>query len=549
MTDQESDIEIIRRRLNSLEHRLNRLESVLAYREAEDSARSVDQITDAEAVQSEDLADQDERGLESRIGRFGLAWMGNIVLLFGIIFLTQYLAILSHQLSACAIGYFSAASIYFLAEYLKKTNSHLSFMFKMNAQVLLYYVTMRLHFFSAAPLIGNKSITIILLVILTGIQAFISVRGKSQAFALLAVLFSLTTAILADSTVIMLPLILLTSAGGILYFYRFDWRPLLIATVILTYISFILWVTGNPYMGHTLQFITDRNSAILCLFGLGAVYSSILVLRRQDSVSDDFCIGVTFTNGILFTMLAALVVLRFFTTDYVLLFSVITVSCLAYSVILHSKSSWNFGSAFYALYGFMAMSIALYGLFGLPRVYLLLSVQSLLVVSMALWFRNRLIVIMNSLLFLLILSIYLFTSKTVDGVNFSFAAAALVSARVINWKKSRLQIQTDLIRNLYMTEGFFMVLYALGHAIPVHFVTLSWTLAALLYFLLSIILKNVKYRYMALGTMICAAFYLFIVDLARIEIVYRVLALLFLAAISIGISIYYTNRIKKSEKH
>ncbi len=247
-------------------------------------------------------------------------------------------------------------------------------------------------------------------------------------------------------------------------------------------------------------------------------------------------------------MLVALVVLRFFTADYVLLFSVITISCLAYSVVLHSKSSWNFGSAFYALYGFMAMSIALYGLFGLPRVYLLLSVQSLLVVSMALWFRNRLIVIMNSLLFLLILSIYLFTSKTVDGVNFSFAAVALVSARVINWKRSRLQIQTDLIRNLYMIEGFFMVLFALGHAIPVHFVTLSWTLAALLYFLLSIILQNVKYRYMALGTVICAAFYLFIVDLARIEIVYRVLALLFLAAISIGISIYYTNHIKKSEK-
>jgi hypothetical protein len=50
---------------------------------------------------------------------------------------------------------------------------------------------------------------------------------------------------------------------------------------------------------------------------------------------------------------------------------------------------------------------------------------------------------------------------------------------------------------------------------------------------------------MALGTMICAACYLFIVDLARIELIYRVLALLFLAAISIGISIYYTNRTKK----
>ena len=209
-------------------------------------------------------------------------------------------------------------------------------------------------------------------------------------------------------------------------------------------------------------------------------------------------------------------------------------------------SDWNFASAFYALYGFMAMSISLYGLFGLPRVYLLLSVQSLVVVSMALWFRNRLMIIMNSILFLSILITYLISSKSVGGVNFSFALIALVSARIINWKRSRLKIETDMMRNLYLFEGFIMVMFALYHAVPGQFVTLSWTMAALLYFLLSFVLKNVKYRYMALGTMICTAFYLFIVDLARIELIFRVLALLFLAAISIGISMYYANRTKKS---
>jgi hypothetical protein len=164
---------------------------------------------------------------------------------------------------------------------------------------------------------------------------------------------------------------------------------------------------------------------------------------------------------------------------------------------------------------------------------------------MALWFRNRLIAVLNSLLFLAILAIYLLSSKSVNGVNFSFALISLVSARIVNWQRSRLKIETDLIRNLYLFEGFIMVLYALFHGVPGQFITLSWTMAALLYFLLSFILKNVKYRYMALGTMVCAACYLFLVDLARIELIYRVLALLFLAAISIGISIYYTNRIKK----
>ena len=92
-----------------------------------------------------------------------------------------------------------------------------------------------------------------------------------------------------------------------------------------------------------------------------------------------------------------------------------------------------------------------------------------------------------------------------------------------------------------------MVLLALYHAVPKQFITLSWAIAALIYFLLGFVLKNVKYRYMALGTLICSAFYLFIVDLAHIEIIYRVLALLFLAALSIGLSIYYTNRIKKAD--
>jgi len=272
------------------------------------------------------------------------------------------------------------------------------------------------------------------------------------------------------------------------------------------------------------------------------------LLRKRDALSDDFLIGVIIVNGIFFTILLLFIAFRFYSTHYVTLFSIITVCCLIYSTILHSKSDWNFASAFYALYGFMAMSIALYGLFGLPEVYLLLSVQSLLVVSMALWFRNKLIIVMNSLLFLTILIVYLLSSKHVDGVNFCFVLIALISARIINWKRSRLQIKTDMIRNLYMIEGFFMMLFALLHAVPKQFITFSWTMAALLYFIISLLLKNIKYRYMALGTMICAAFYLFIFDLARIEIIYRVLALLFLAAISIGISIYYTNRIKKPDR-
>ena len=546
MADQDNELEKIGKRLQSIELRLSRLESAPIITDNENEYKLKEQVQIVDTRLNSDTLVEEDKGLESQIGRFGLAWLGNIVLLFGITFLTEYLMILGHRFLSVILGYFAAASIFFLANYLKKTNGHLAFMFRMNAQILLYYTTIRLHFFSASPVISDRTISVIIMLILIAFQIYMSIRNRSQAFAVLSVLFALTLAVIADATHFMLPLVTLTAAGTIYYFYRFSWKPLLIVTIFLTYIAFFLWLFGNPFMGHPMQLISEHHFGVIYLFGMGACFSIVLLFRKKDASYDDFLIGVTIANGILFTILLLLVVLRFFYIDYVALFALITICCLIYSTILHSESDWNFASAFYALYGFMAMSVALYGLFGLPQVYLLLSVQSLIVVSIALWFRNRLIVIMNSLLFLTILSVYLLSSKSIDGVNFSFALISLISARIINWKKSRLQIKTDLIRNLYLIEGFFMVLYALLHAVPKQFVTLSWSMAALLYFLLSFILKNVKYRYMALGTMICAAFYLFIVDLARIEIIYRVLALLFLAAISIGISIYYTNRVKKS---
>jgi hypothetical protein len=547
MADQDNELEKIGRRLQSIELRLSRLELSLSTADGENSYKPEELVQPDDLLPDSQILSEEEKGLESKIGRFGLAWIGNIVLLFGIAFLTIYLLNLGYRLISVLLGYTAAASIYVLAEYLKKTNVHLAFMFRMNAQILLFYITLRLHFFSDSPVLTNKTVSLILLLLLVGYQAYLSIRNNSQAFAALSVVFAILTAMVGDNTHFMLLIVTLTAAGTVYYFFRFRWEPLIIVTIILSYIAYFLWLFGNPFMGHPMEMITRQNFGVIYLFGLGACFSLMTLFRKSDTSTDDFLIGVTIINGILFTLLLVLVTLRFYSTNYVTLFGIITVCCLIYSTVLKSTSDWNFASAFYALYGFMAMSISLYGLFGLPEVYLLLSVQSLIVVSMALWFRNRLMVIMNSLLFLSILAVYLLSSNQIDGANFSFAFVSLISARVINWKRSRVKIETDLIRNLYLIEGFVMVLYALLQAVPKQFVTLSWTMAALLYFLLSFILKNVKYRYMALGTMISTALYLFIVDLARIEIVYRVLALLFLAAISIGISMYYTNRIKKSD--
>ena len=545
MAQQDIKLENFEDRLKSIEQRLVNLESELALNKLRQSSVGAEEYQTDESILSETIIDE-EKGLESKIGRVGLAWLGNLVLLFAIVFFTEYIIAQGNSLLSLIIGVFAAGIIFWISNYLKSTNSGLSFMLKINGQVLLFYEAFRMHFFSDHPLISSKIIVLVILCLVIAFQIYTARKNVSQTFGFLAIVFALFTAIMSDTTHIMLPLITFTAIGAVYFFFKHNWQFLLIAAIILVYAAFFMWLFGNPVMDHPMQILADHNYGHFYLFALGGCFSVLPLLRKNDGSNDDLLIGAIILNGVFFTLLLTSVSTKYFGGSYVEVFSVVTICCLIYSVILKSASDWKFASAFYALYGFLAMSISLYGMVGLPNVYLLLSVQSLVVVSMALWFRNRLIIVMNSLLFLTILLVYLLSQKSVDGVNFSLALVPLISARIINWQKERLNIKTDFIRNIYLTVGFFMVLFALYHGLPRQFVTLSWTGAALLYFFLSFLLKNIKYRYMALGTMICAAIYLFIIDLASIGIIYRVLALLFLALVSIGISIYYSNRVKRT---
>ena len=190
----------------------------------------------------------------------------------------------------------------------------------------------------------------------------------------------------------------------------------------------------------------------------------------------------------------------------------------------------------------MALSISIYGYFGLPNAYFLLVLQSFLVVSMALWFRSKIIVIANSFLFASILLLYIITSDHLNSINLAFAFTALATARILNWRKERLTLHTEIFRNINLIIAFFMVLFSLSHLVPSQYVTLSWTSAAISYLLLSILLHNIKYRYMAILTMVVTGGHLFFIDLSQMEIGYRVIAFLVFSVIAIGVSLYYTKR-------
>jgi hypothetical protein len=533
-------------KLYSLEQRLDRLEALI--RQSKVTAITVE--SEELKQQRSETEQENEERLESNFGEYGLAWLGNIVLFFGIIFLVEYLSRSGYVVISPLLGFAAVAGIFGFARYFRISNPYMAKIFNLNGYMLVYYVVLKLHFFAVNPIVAGKGVGLILVLAVIGILLFISFRTKYTLLAGLSLILLSVTAVVSDSTHMMLSLACLISILSILFLFRFGWIYLVYLSITLVYLISLLWLVGNPLMAHSLQIITNHQYGFNWIFLSAAVFSLIALMpARDESYSSDSIIGAVVYNGAGFVFTMGLCFLSFFKDTYALPAGSIAVYCMVYSIILKVHTNWKITAAIYALSGFVALSVAIFGIYGFPRSWTLLALQSLLVVSMAVWFKSRFVVIMNTLMYIMLLALYLLTSPSYDLANISFSLTALITARMLNWARDRISIRTVFIRNLYLVIAYFMVLYTLYHLIPRQYVTLSWSVAAVAYFLLSLLLKNVKYRYMALGTMVSAALFLLIVDLAYVELAYRVLALLFLAIISIGLSLYYNKKLKRKTEH
>ncbi len=488
---------------------------------------------------------QTEGSIESRVGEYGMAWLGNIVLLFGVTFLVQYLQNRGYSVFSFLTGFISIAAIFIAAHYSRKSLAYLSRLFSYNGYLLLFYFSVHLHFFESNPIIRSEIAGLILIFMVPIVLFIIAFRRKSQLMLFMAMVMFLISGIISNSTTIMAVFTAAVAIVSAYLFYRFSWTKLYAVFIFLIYLSHWVWLLNNPFLSNTMEFIATPGNNIITIFITGFAFSVIAFFRMKEKVSEDFVIASIIFNGLGFTSILLITTFTYYTSNYVLLYATITLFCLLFSVILKKTNSNEIIASMYALYGFLAMSVSFYGLYDFPAAYLFFSLQSLLVVSMALWFRSRFIVIMNTILYLILLVFYLKDKSGIVSTDFSFMLVAFITARIINWKKERLNIKTEIVRNLYLLAGFVMTLVAFYGALPSDYVTVSWIISAILFFVLSHFLKNIKYRWLAIATVIASAIKLLFIDMSNIDIGYRVLVFLGLAIISIIVSIFYTRYLKK----
>lgn len=543
----QSEIKKLKKRLQYLEQRLNVIEESLSSIKNKNIQTSGTEQNLPEADFEFSLPFSPKRSLEFGIGEYGMAWLGNIVLLIAITFFVQELHKSGNPLLSVLTGYTAVAGIYALSFFTRKAFMYLSKLFWYNAHALLFYFTIRLHFIEN-PLVENKALGLIALLIVTFVLLYLSLRKESQLLTGFVLLMMIITGVISNSTHFLLGISTLTAIISVILYYRFGWMKLVIFFITLIYFAHLLWLLNNPFITHQAVFREHHEFGFIYLIATGFIFSLLAILPKKENISNDILIFTLIWNGLGFTTLLVLTVFTYLSDNYILIFSLISFFSLAYAVVIQMRSSLKISASIYAIYGFIAMSVAIYGIFLLPKAYTLLAIQSFLVVSMALWFRSRFIVVMNTLLYLLLLIFYLKDPVSYNSANFSFMLVAFITARVINWKRDRLNLKTESLRNLYLIAGFTMTLIAFYHAVPESLVSVSWIFAAILFFFFGYLLKKIKYRWLAIAALIASAINLLLVDMSNMNIGLRVFIFLLLGIISISVSILYTKYLKKKKE-
>lgn len=531
-----------------LEARLVRLEKYLGFRPL--TLADADIILSGEAAPgpAPTAAGATDEGLEMEIGEFWLARIGVVALIVGLGFLVAYPFPALPAAVPSLIGFLALGGLWWASHRWQKSLPEISRLMFWGALFLGYFATVRLHFFSAAPLVGSAAASLGLLVAVVVAEYWIALRRSCQVTASLVTVLGFVTAIASDSLGLGLAMATLMVGFAVWLLWKRGWLGHYALAGLLAFALHLMFLIGNPLAGHPVRAITEPQGNLLFL----AVYALLLAAPVFFAGAQGKSTWLRVLRPLLLSggvMLVALVNITLFhrqAASWVELGVAAGFLGVAMAAWWHQSS--RYATAIFACAGYVTLSLFLIRYFPSPGFYGWLAWQSLLVAGTAVWFRSKIIVVANVFIFALIYAVYLLFEHASGPVNLSFAAVALLTARVLNWQSDRLELRTELMRNFYLGAATVAVPYGLYHTVPPGWVSTSWLLAAGVYFGLSVWLRNRKYRWMAMGTVLATIAYVFVVDLSRLAPAYRILSFLVLGVALLAISIFYgRSRKAKSE--
>ncbi|MBT8387736.1 MAG: DUF2339 domain-containing protein, partial [Ignavibacteria bacterium] len=523
--------------LQNIENRLSNVETKLQIEQeiVEDESQSAQKV-------SKPIADDD---LEIRLGEYWIPKVAFVAFTIGMgFFLTFPLNGLPAGIPI-VLGYLMTAVVLIASKVLKKSFAHFTGYAIGGSIIISYLTTLRLHFFGSEQFITSPGIEILLLVVVTVGSLVIAVRRNSVYLTALALLLGYVTAMINSNTYLLFISLIILSVLVVYLTLRYSWRGLLIYGIVFTYFAHLLWFLNNPFFGNVMQIVTSPQTNVLFILAYLFVFSLGCILR-QDKDSEVFNVILSsFLNAAGGYGLFLIITLLSVTPSFGIFHFAAFLISITITIIFWIRISSRYSTFIYAMLAYTALSVAIIFTFSAPTFFIWLCWQSLLVVSTALWFRSKFIIVTNFIIFIGVMIAYLVSEGSIGVESLSFGIVALVSARILNWQKERLELETNKLRTAYLLTSLLIIPYSFYHIFPSELVGISWVGLAMVYYLLSSILKNNKYRLMSLGTLLMTVMYLLVFGITSSETMYKIISFLLVAGVLIVISLIYSKRKNK----
>ncbi len=533
-SENSGNVEVIKK----LEERLAQLEKQINLQAAGD---------DNTVHNASTLSIKDNDELELRIGQFWLPKLGILVFIMGVIFfLTLPFAGVPALLPSIA-GYTLALGILALAYFGKKSFAQLNFYFIGGSAVIAFLSTLRLYFFGHENVLGTWVLEFLGLVFVVSTTLWYSLKNDSPYLGTLGIFLAYVTALTIGNTYMLLSAVLLTCFVAVRIFIKTGWEGFLVFSIISAFLIHATWFVSNPFFGNTFETVKRTDLNLIFILGYVVLFAAGLLKRKDNSTEEFMDIMSSLLNSAFGYGLFLIITLLNPQTYFALLHLLAALVFLVTATIFWVKEKSQYSTFIYAMTGYAALSVAIVFNFSQPWNLIYLCWQSILVLSTAVWFRSRFIIVANFIIYLMVLAAYLFSYWILGTEAISFGLTALISARVLNWQKGRLELKTEALRISYLVIALFWIPYLFYCVLPSVYVGLSLLALALAYFGIGKLIKNLRYRWMAVMTLLITVFYLMIFGITNPDIYYKIVSFLAAGIILLITSAVY-NRISRTTK-
>lgn len=527
--------------LKSIEARISKIEAHIDLQPSES-----EEYPEEETIIPKRKPETDEE-LEFRIGQYWFAKLGIFVFLVGWLIANTLHFDDLNQVIPVAVGFITGLAVISTAFFIRNKFPHLSGWVLGSGFVIIYLAVIRMHFFSLSPLVTNIIPILIMLYLVSVITIVTGIKWKSPYLTSLGISAALLSVLIGDYSYLIFLTIAFVAILSSNLKLKLNWDGLLNFTIIAAFFVHLLWFINNPLLGNPLEVQTDVPLNLLFILIYQIIFSLAFLNDKKTEENLLPLLSVLAITSISYGLFLLITILSTppLGQVYHLLASAIY---LVFAVLFFKIKQSRVSTFFYAMTGYGALSIAIILQFDKPDFFMWLCWQSFLVVSTAVWFRSKFIIVANFIIFLLIFIAFLIVSPLTSWISLSFGIVALFSARILNWKKDVLELKTEHMRNAYLLTAFFIIPYTLYNMLPSGYVAFSWIVVAILYYVFSIILKNTKYRYMSLATFMLTVLYVFVLGITSEETIFKILSFLVLGGALVIISVVYTRNRNKSTK-